>query len=49
MNSDAKNSDLIQVLTSLKKCKEFFFKKKKNSHTPQEKKKNFLPFYDFFV
>ena len=39
MNSDAKNSDLVQVLTSLKKSKEFLYlRNKKVIHTKKRRK-----------
>ena len=47
MNSDAKNSDLVQVLMSLKKFDEFLLSKNKKSHTLQEKKKIFYLFITF--
>ena len=39
MNSDAKNSDVAQVLTLLKESEEFFaFKKKKGIHIKKRRK-----------
>ena len=46
MNSDAKNSDVAQVLTLLKESQEFLFLRKKR-HTHQEKKKNVHLFITF--
>ena len=49
MNSDAKTSDLVQVLTLLKKSEEFLFLRNKKSHTHQEKKnKNNFTFLSLF-
>ena len=49
MNSDAKTSDLVQVLTLLKKSEEFLFLRNKKSHTHQEKKnKNNFTFSSLF-
>ena len=47
MNSDAKNSDLVQVLTSLKKSEEFFFlRNKKVIHF--KKRRKIFTFLSFF-
>ena len=48
MKSDANNSDLVQVLTSLKKSEEFLFLRRKKSYTSR-KEEQFLPFYHFSV
>ena len=42
MNSNVKNSDLVQVLALLKNSEEFI-----KSHTHQEKKKTFYLFITF--
>ena len=48
MKSDANNSDMVQVLTSLKKSEEFLFLRRKKSYTSR-KEEQFLPFYHFSV
>ena len=48
MNSDAKNSDLVQVLTSLKKSEEFLFlRNKKVIHF--KKRRKMFTFLSFFL
>ena len=48
MNSDAKNSDVAQVLTLLKESEEFLLLRKKKAYTSRKEEK-FSPFYHFFV
>ena len=48
MNSDAKKSDMVKVLTLLKKSEEFSFLRDKRVYTSR-KEKEFSPFYHFFV
>ena len=47
MNSDAKNSDLVQVLTSLKKSEEILFLRNKNV-IHFKKKRKFFTFLSLF-
>ena len=48
MNSNPKNFDLVQVLTSLKKSKEYLFLRNKKVKYFKKRRKNLL-FYHFFV
>ena len=48
MNSNAENSALVQVLTSLKKSEEFCISKIQKSYTSRKEEK-VLPFYNIFV
>ena len=47
MNSDAKNSDLVEVLTSLKKFEEFLYLRNKKVLHIKEKRKIFYLFITF--
>ena len=48
MNSNVKNSDPVQVLTSLKKSEELLYLRNTKANTSRKKEK-FLPFYHIFV